>query len=700
MSDGAGDSDDRAARAILARYDIHLRADEPLTPALHRVAGQLKARNLPRPGSVEHTAAGGHTFRGSASAADDDTPPPPPVQDVAAAWSSMERAEGDGDDAAGVEALPPPPPPPDALLDGQRQQAAAGPEEPVCAAEAGVDEAKTTDVRAGRARRASTGRVPSRGRGGSSRASQGEEGAGAAAAEAAAGEGEQSDSWDTPDWVECPDRERPLHAAPVGAPAVGEGDAGGAEDELPAAAAGYCADRDYKADLVAGKVLPPSVGGAAAGVDADAAAAGSGSSGFAEGGGSEATAAMAKWQRGEWLCELRETRKRGGGVIDYLFDITAPSVGEEWARRWTVTKRFADFQTLDACVRALYPEGCEPLPHIPKRRFSIGGFSEITEGLGDKMGASLGMSMPSVPSFGKGPSAATIDERTKLLSGWALCALSLAHEGGPLGECEEIKEFFAPEGADSGRLHAQQQQQQAAGSVPAPSSAAAAAGDGGAGGAPGAGAEGGESQSQRRGSIGDALSSGFSKLGSFRRGSSSGGDGDGDGDGESLPLPPIASSGGDGMDGRRGSIGDRAMAALESVSLPGRRGSFGEALSGVSLASLRGSMKGGGGQQEAPPAVGVVGVASVEEWAVLGVALRARHNTALTAACDAPVIPGTTIPAPAVATGELTAGESAGDVLEVGYSDGGSQLRVRLEGGWASVFAKDGTQLLEPQPRV
>ena len=111
-------------------------------------------------------------------------------------------------------------------------------------------------------------------------------------------------------------------------------------------------------------------------------------------------------------------------------------------------------------------------------------------------------------------------------------------------------------------------------------------------------------------------------------------------------------------------------------------------------------MKAGGGGQEPPPAVGVVGVASVEEWAVVGVALRARHNTALTAACDAPVIPGTTIPAPAVATGELTAGESAGTVLEVGYSDGSSQLRVRLEGGWASVFAKDGTQLLEPQPRV
>ena len=101
-------------------------------------------------------------------------------------------------------------------------------------------------------------------------------------------------------------------------------------------------------------------------------------------------------------------------------------------------------------------------------------------------------------------------------------------------------------------------------------------------------------------------------------------------------------------------------------------------------------------------------MASVEEWAVVGVVLRARHNTALTADCDAPCVPGTTIPAPAVATGELRAGDDAGPVLEVRYStssDGGGdsgrgQLRVKLQGGWASVVAKDGTQLLEPQPRI
>lgn len=131
---------------------------------------------------------------------------------------------------------------------------------------------------------------------------------------------------------------------------------------------------------------------------------------------------------------------------------------------------------------------------------------------------------------------------------------------------------------------------------------------------------------------------------------------------------------------------------------------------GAGMSAMRASGSGSG--KHAP---GVVGVASVEEWAVVGVVLRARHNTALTAECDAAVIPGTTIPAPAVATGELQAGENAGAVLEVRYSNGSGngtgggmhqqqqqqeQLRVRLEGGWASVVAKDGTQLLEPQPRI
>ena len=112
------------------------------------------------------------------------------------------------------------------------------------------------------------------------------------------------------------------------------------------------------------------------------------------------------------------------------------------------------------------------------------------------------------------------------------------------------------------------------------------------------------------------------------------------------------------------------------------------------------AIRGGGGRPASVPGPGIVGEAAVEEWAVVGAALRARQNTALTAECDAASIPGTTIPAPAVAIGELRAGDDAGTVLEVQYSLDGGQLRVKLEGGWASVIAKDGTQLLEPQPRI
>jgi hypothetical protein len=724
------DADEASARAILAQYDIHLRADEPLTPALLRVAGQLRARNLPRPGPVQHTTAGGHTFGGAAA-------PPPPLE-VAAAWSSMEPSAdegagdgdengdgGSGDDAPsmGVDDLPLPPPPPEGLLVSE-----AGPEELLCATpEAGV-ETKTTDVRAGRARRASTGRVRARrgSRPGEEQADEQQADAGADDAAASAG------------MVECPDRERREYelpsSPPVRAPQVcgddesepgeacadrgsGDADDSTAEDD----GSGYRPERDYTAILVAGGVLPPSIGGAE---DTEAAAA-----------GTDAADAVTKWQRGEWLCELRETRKRSGhgmgmgmgmgmgiglggvGAVDYLFDMTAPSVGEEWARRWTVTKRFSDFQTLDACVRALYPDGCEALPIIPRRRFSLGGFTDLTEGLGESLsvklsviggggggnGAGAGAGAGSGPGsadgsagHGGGPvvgsSAAdkAIDERTKLLSGWSLCALSLAVPGGPLADCHEIKDFFGPEEVDSARMAA------------ADSAAAGTPGDG----------DGTEPQpqrqSQRRGSIGEALSSSFSRLGSFRRSSTSTSDAeaaeaDADAGAGGLAPPTVSdgtagassSAGGSRADGRRGSIGDRAMAAL-----------------GAGMSAMRASGSGSG--KHAP---GVVGVASVEEWAVVGVVLRARHNTALTAECDAAVIPGTTIPAPAVATGELQAGENAGAVLEVRYSNGSGngtdggmhqqqqqqqeeQLRVRLEGGWASVVAKDGTQLLEPQPRI
>ena len=368
--------------------------------------------------------------------------------------------------------------------------------------------------------------------------------------------------------------------------------------------------------------------------------------------------------------------------------MTAPSVGEEWARRWTVVKSFSDFQTLDACVRALYPEACETLPLIPKRRFSLGGFTDLSmmEGLGGTLSGKIAAANLTSVGGGNGSSDSSgqrlraadktdkaIEERSKLLCGWSLCALSLAVPGGDLSDCDQIKEFFGPDEVDEARLQQQQQQQHMRGSGHAAVGNATASTS--------------DSGGTRRGSIGEALSASFSRLGSFRRSSSASAASE-DELRDGL-LPAGAGNGGacghqHAADERRGSIGDRAMAAL-----------------GAGMSVLR-----GGGMRASSAVPGVVGVAAVEEWAVVGVALRARHNTALTAECDAPCIPGTTIPAPAVATGELQAGDDAGPVLEVRYSsntDGGSnggQLRVKLEGGWASVIAKDGTQLLEPQPRI
>ena len=615
------DAEDAAARALLARYDIHLRPDEPLTPALHRVAGQLRARNLPRPVSVQHTSAGGHTYGGSSSE-------PPPLQIAEPAADSSDS------DAQEAEQLSPPPPPPQTLLapDGDA-------EELLCPGEAGA-EIKTTDVRARRARRASAGRVRPRGRSSSSREMGQEQEAGSDRGATDEAEDDEAVQW--------PERERRDYTrvppAPVRPPPIS---ADGTEDSARSSVA----------------VPLPSI--ASRGDTASGSSSGDGGSGVLEC-GNAADAAEDTWRRGEWRCDLREVRKRSGmslsmpqlGAVEYLFDMTAPSVGEEWARRWTVTKRFSDFQTLDACVRALYPEGCEGLPPIPKRRFSLGGFTELSmiDGLGETLSgklAAVGLSEKLEHAVDKADKA--IEERTKLLCGWSHCALCLARPGGALAECHEIKDFFGPDEVDDARLQQQQRQR----SVKEGGDTNA---DGGASG--------------RRGSIGEVLSASLSRLGSFRRGSGS------------APQAPAseedlsdgAGSAGRsrGGDERRGSIGDRAMAAL-----------------GAGMSAIRGSRP--------PPVPGP----AVEEWAVVGVHLRARHNTALTAECDAPCIPGTTIPAPAVATGELRAGEDAGAVLEVRYSSSteagggnGQQLRVRLARGWASVIAKDGTQLLEPQPRI
>ncbi len=642
------DAEDRAARALLAQYDIHLRADEPLTPALHRVAGQLKARNLPRPSPVQHTSAGAHTYGRAA---------PPPLETVA-----TPSEDGSDSDAIGAEPPPPPPPPPPA--------ADAGPEEVCCPGEAGV-ETKTTDPRANRARRASAGRVRPRGRSG--RPELGEE-------QAAGGDqGDADDAVESDATIQWPDRERREYSGvssePVGPPPIGD-DAG---------ASGGAATDDSTCE--SGVVPPPSIGGGQDAATARASLAGGSISGP---GSTDAAEAVEKWRRGEWRCELRETRKRSGmslpqlGAVEYLFDMTAPSVGEEWARRWTVTKQFADFQTLDACIRALYPEGCDALPPIPKRRFSLGGFTDLSmmEGLGGTLSEKLAaVSLGSVGGGNGGSSDGSgqrshaadkadkaIQERTKLLCGWSLCALSLAVPGGALADCHEIKEFFGPDEVDDARLRQQQRQRRRG-------SGNASDGEDGNG---GANADG--DRSARRGSIGEALSASLSRLGSFRRGSGSATPGSASEEDRSDGSV----SGGNGgryhaADGRRGSIGDRAMAAL-----------------GAGMSAIRG----GGGRPSSVPGPGIVGDAAVEEWAVVGVALRARHNTALTAECDAACIPGTTIPAPAVATGELRAGDDAGTVLEVQYSLDGGQLRVKLEDGWASVIAKDGTQLLEPQPRI
>ena len=579
--------EEREARATLARYDIHLRADEPLSPALLRVAEQLVARNAPRRGSVPHTPFGAA---------------PPPLEPEP------------GDDADQLPPPPPPEPPPEPEPEPEpEQQPAPEPEQE----QAGVVEAsgempKVTDVRAVRARRPSTGRVRGRrgsrsgqepARGADSEAVEPEESSEPDASAAALIDGAETEQLRDALRVALEQPGAPL-AEPGGLSAALGEQSGGPPPPSTQRRGSRTFFKDWSGSAQATSAAPPPPVDTAAAVDGPGAAAAEDSElppPTIDGGANSSLGANG------WRGELRETRKRGGGVIEYLFDMTEPAVSETWARRWTATKKFSDFQALDGCLRALYPEWCENLPLIPVRRFSIGGLTELGR-----------------------TSAATVEERSKLLSAWCLCALSHPE----LGESFELREFFAPE--SDAEYHDGGRSGQSAG--PAEEG----------------GAEGGE-ESGRRGSIGEALSASFSRLTS---GIGKGGE----------------QESGDGQ--RRGSIGDALAAGLSRLGAK------------VTAASSSSSSTAEGGAALPAP----------EDWAEVGIRLRARHNTALTAECNAPFLPGTAIPARATAVAELRAGSSA-EVLEVGRNESG-QLRVRLEEGWGSVRAKDGTLLLEPEPRM